>query len=355
MISVEMIHNYLVIMAGGIGSRFWPLSTEEHPKQFLDILGTGRTLLQATYDRFLPLVGASHVYVVTNKTYKDIVVEQLPQVPIDNVLCEPCRRNTAPAIAYASWRIKKVDPMANIVVTAADHYIDDENKIRACVADCLDFTGETDGIVTVGIRPNHPATGYGYIEADMSCASPTHKNIFRADSFKEKPDEATARGYVGKPNFFWNAGIFIWNVRTIINAFRVYQPGTAQLFESIFKILGTEREQEAIQDIFPRCENISVDYAIMEKADDVFISPLDVVWSDLGTWSSLRSATERDLHGNAIIGESVKTFDSYNCVISTSLCRQVVVQGLDGFIVVEKDGVLLICRLDEEQRIKLFH
>ena len=351
-----MIHNYLVIMAGGVGSRFWPMSSEEEPKQFLDILGSGRTLLQSTYDRFLPLAQPSHVYVVTSERYRDIVHEQLPELPGENILCEPCRRNTAPAIAYASWKIKKTDQNANIVVTAADHYVDNPEQMRRCVGECLDFTAESDGIVTIGIRPKHPATGYGYIEADMSCASPTNNNIFRADSFKEKPDPETAKKYVAQSNFFWNAGIFVWNVRTIVNAFRVYQPGTAQLFESIFHLLGTERETEALNDIFPRCEAISIDYAVMEKADDMFVSPVEVGWSDLGTWSSLKQVSKQDLHGNALLGEEIRTFDTQNSLVYTSgYLREVVVQGLDGFIVVEKDGVLLICKMEEEQRIGLFH
>lgn len=349
------IHNYLVIMAGGVGSRFWPMSTEEHPKQFLDILGQGRTLLQATHDRFKRLVTASHVYIVTSAKYRDIVREQLPSVPPENILTEPCRRNTAPAIAYASWRIKKRDANANVVVTAADHYVEDADKFCDAVGECLDFTAESDGIVTIGIRPTNPETGYGYIEADMTCASPTNNNIFRVDSFKEKPDEQTARQYMASPNYFWNAGVFVWRVHTIVNAFRVYQPGTAQLFESIFDALGTEKEAESIAEIFPNCENISIDYAVMEKADDLFVSPVNVKWSDLGTWSSMKQNTKQDIHGNALIGGDIQTFDTQNTIVYTSYCHKVVVQGLDGYIVVEKDGILLICKLSEEQRIKLFH
>lgn len=350
-----MNNNYVVIMAGGIGSRFWPMSSPEKPKQFLDILGIGRTLLQMTVDRFEGIVPIENVLVVTSKKYAAIVKEQLPDIPTQNILLEPCRRNTAPCIAYACWNIKARNPHANIVVTPSDSHVTKPDVFRRAITSCLSFTAETDAIVTLGIKPDHPETGYGYIQADLSYASPTNDNIFRVDSFKEKPDLEVAKQYVREPNYFWNAGIFVWNANTIVNAFRVYQPAIASVFEGLRGKYGTPEEAELIEQEFPKCENISVDYAIMEKADEIYVYPADFGWSDLGSWSSLKAHVKNDIYGNACIGPDVKVFDTNNCIIHTSGERQVVVQGLDGYIVVENDGMLLICKLSEEQRIKLFH
>ena len=257
------INNHLVIMAGGVGSRFWPMSTADKPKQFIDVLGTGKTLLQLTVDRFQGIVDTNNIWVVTNQKYADIVAEQLPDMPSDHILCEPCRRNTAPCIAYVSWRIKSKDPKANIVVTPSDHVVMDTAEFRRVVCDCLKFTADSDAIVTLGMKPTRPETGYGYIEANLSSNSLRNKEIFRVDSFREKPDLGTAKQYIAKSNYFWNAGIFIWNVSTIVNAFRIYQPAMAKLFESLLPVYGTSSEQEEIDRLFPECENISVDYAIM--------------------------------------------------------------------------------------------
>ena len=226
-----MVHtnNHLVIMAGGIGSRFWPMSTDERPKQFIDILGVGRTLLQLAYDRFEGLCPLENVWVVTNRKYETLVREQLPDIRPDHILLEPCRRNTAPCIAYVSWRIKAIDPKANIVVTPSDHIVADTAEFRRVVASCLKFTAETDAIVTLGMAPTRPETGYGYIQADLSSSSPRNKEIFRIDSFREKPDLATAQEYISQKNYFWNAGIFIWSVSTIVNAFRVYSPAISKV------------------------------------------------------------------------------------------------------------------------------
>lgn len=351
---MAQINNHLVIMAGGVGSRFWPMSTTERPKQFIDVLGVGRSLLQLTFDRFEGICKPEHVWVVTNRNYADIVYEQLPEVPRSNVLCEPCRRNTAPCIAYVSWRIKSTDPKANIVVTPSDHIVANVAEFRRVVTQCLKFTGESDAVVTLGMKPTRPETGYGYIQADLSSSSARNKEIYRVDSFREKPDLETALKYIQQKSYFWNAGIFIWNVSTIVNAFRVYQPTMSKIFENLLPVYGTEREQEEIDKWFPECENISVDYAIMEKADEIFVCPADFGWSDLGTWGSLLMQTKRDLYGNSVIGENVKLFDTYDCIIHTTEEKKVVVQGLDGYIVAEKNGTLLICKLSEEQRIKQF-
>ena len=351
---MAQINNHLVVMAGGVGSRFWPMSTTDRPKQFIDVLGTGRTLLQLTLDRFEGIVVPENVWIVTNARYADIVHEQLPDVPRQNILCEPCRRNTAPCIAYVSWRIKKKDPRANIVVTPSDHIVMNTNEFRRVMTQCMRFTSETDAILTLGMKPTRPETGYGYIQADLSYSSPRNKEIFRVDSFREKPDLATAQQYIKNKSYFWNAGIFIWNVNTIVNAFRIYQPAMSKIFEDMMDVYGTDREQAEIDRRFPDCESISVDYAIMEKAEEIFVCPADFGWSDLGTWGSLLMQTKHDMFGNSIIGPNVSVFDTTNCIIHTMNERRVVVQGLDGYIVAEEDGRLLICKLSEEQRIKQF-
>ena len=233
-------------MAGGVGSRFWPMSTAENPKQFIDVLGVGKTLLQLTVERFGNLVKPENIWVVTNQKYSDIVKEQLPDIPSSNILCEPCRRNTAPCIAYVSWRIKSKDPKANVVVTPSDHIVTNPAEFQRVIKECMVFTGETDAIVTLGMKPNRPETGYGYIQADLSTSSLRNKEIFRVDSFREKPNLETANEYIKKNNYFWNAGIFIWNINTIVNAFRVYQPSMAKLFESLLPVYGTDKEQEEI-------------------------------------------------------------------------------------------------------------
>ena len=347
-------NNHLVIMAGGVGSRFWPMSTEETPKQFIDVLGVGRSLLQLTRDRFESVVPHDNIWVVTNRKYVHMVQQQLPDMPTNHILCEPCRRNTAPCIAYVSWRIKAQDPKANIVVTPSDHIVTDPVEFRPVVSECLDFTADSDAIVTLGMKTSRPETGYGYIQADLSSSSLRNKEIFRVDSFKEKPDLETAKQYIKKNYYFWNAGIFIWNVSTIVNAFRVYQPVMSKLFESLLPIYGTEKEQEEIDRTFPECDNISVDYAIMEKAEEIFVCPADFGWSDLGTWGSLQMQTRKDIYGNACIGNNITLVESHNCMIHTTQEKKVVVQGLDGYIVAENNDTLLICKLSEEQRIKQF-
>lgn len=351
---MAQVNNHLVIMAGGVGSRFWPMSTTDRPKQFIDVLGTGRTLLQLTLDRFTGIVDPENVWIVTNMKYADIVHEQLPEVPRTNILCEPCRRNTAPCIAYVSWRIKKKDSKANIVVTPSDHIVMDTMEFKRVIAQCMKFTGETDAVLTLGMKPSRPETGYGYIQADLSYSSPRNKEIYRVDSFREKPDLETALRYIKNKSYFWNAGIFIWNVNTIVNAFRVYQPAMSKIFDDMMDVYGTEHEQEEIDRRFPECESISVDYAIMEKAEEIFVCPADFGWSDLGTWGSLLMQTKHDMYGNSIIGDNISVYDTSNCIIHAMNEKRVVVQGLDGYIVAEEDGRLLICQLAEEQRIKQF-
>lgn len=347
-------NNNLVIMAGGVGSRFWPMSTTEKPKQFIDVFGTGRTFIQMTYDRFKGMVAPENVWVVTSEKYADIVAEQLPDIPRGNILLEPCRRNTAPCIAYVSWRIKAKNPKANLVITPSDHLVTDVVEFQRVINSALDFTANTDAIVTLGMNPTRPETGYGYIQADLQEASLSNKEIFRVDAFKEKPGLETAKEYLKKKEYFWNSGIFVWNVHTIVNALRIYEPGIAEIFEGLMPVFGTDKEQAAINEEFPKCDNISIDYAVMEKADEIFVFPADFGWSDVGTWGSLHTIAPRDSNGNNVIGENVKLYETRNCVVHTTEEKRVVVQGLDGYIVAEKGDTLLICRLEEEQRIKEF-
>ena len=354
--SMEKVNpnNNLVIMAGGVGSRFWPMSTEDKPKQFIDVFGTGRTFIQMTYDRFKGMVAPENVWVVTSQKYADIVAEQLPDIPKGNILLEPCRRNTAPCIAYVSWRIKAKNPNANLVITPSDHLVTDVVEFQRVISSALSFTSETDSIVTLGMHPTRPETGYGYIQADLQAASCRNKEIYRVDSFKEKPDLATAKEYVSKKEYYWNSGIFVWNVHTIVNAIRVYEPGIASIFESLMPVYGTDKEQDAINENFPKCDNISIDYAVMEKADEIFVFPADFGWSDVGTWGSLHTLAPTDANANNVIGENVSLYESKNCVVHVTEEKKVVIQGLDGYIVAEKNNTLLICKLEEEQRIKEF-
>ena len=306
-------NNHLVIMAGGVGSRFWPMSTPDYPKQFIDVLGCGRTLIQLTAERFKGICPPENVWVVTSEKYAETVKEQLPEIADDHILREPCRRNTAPCIAYVSWKIKARNPKANMVVTPSDHIVMDVTEFQRVIDAAMKFTADSDAILTLGMKPTRPETGYGYIEAD-----------------------------------------FVWNVSTVVNALRVYQPAISKIFERLLPYYYTEQEQEMINQNFPLCENISVDYAIMEKADEIFVFPSDFGWSDLGTWGSLHGNLPKDAHNNTQIGQNIKLYETRNCVIHTTQEKKVVVQGLDGYIVAEKDDTLLICRLSEEQRIKEF-
>lgn len=348
-------NNHLVIMAGGVGSRFWPLSSEDLPKQFLDVLGCGKTLIQLTLERFQGVVPLENVWVVTSAAYRDIIQRQLPQVPAENILFEPCRRNTAPCICYVSWKIKKRNPRANVVVSPSDHVVLDADAFRQSISDALEFASETDAIVTLGIQPTRPETGYGYIKADLSYSSSRKKNIYRVDAFKEKPNLEVAEQYIKEKSYYWNSGIFIWSISTIINAFRVYEPQLSTLFEDLLPHYDTPAEQALIDEKFPTCKNISIDYAILEKAEEIFVSPAPFPWSDLGTWTSLLQNLPHDSYGNATVGPDVRLFESRGCIVHTEAMRKVVIQGLDGYVVAEHDGELLICKLSEEQRIKLFH
>lgn len=339
-------------MAGGVGSRFWPMSTPEKPKQFIDVLGTGRTLLQLTADRFTGICPPENMWVVTAEKYRDIVKEQLPEVSDDHILLEPCMRNTAPCIAYVSWKIKKRYPEANLVVSASDHIVTDVEEFVRVIRKGLEFTGSEDRILTLGMKPTRPETGYGYIKMEREALG--EGEIRKVEGFKEKPDRMTAEKYLREGGYTWNSGIFLWSVSTVEKAFRSYQPKMSALFDSLEDYFYTEKEREIIGQKFPDCEKISVDYAIMEHAQNIYVFPADFGWSDLGTWGSLYELSGKDKEGNVIIGERVKMVECRDCIVHLSGEHQIVLQGLEGYIVAEQNGVILICRKEEEQRIKEF-
>ncbi|MBR1766515.1 MAG: mannose-1-phosphate guanylyltransferase [Bacteroidales bacterium] len=341
------MENHIVIMAGGIGSRFWPLSTPEFPKQFIDILGCGRTLIQLTVDRFEGLCPKENFWVVTNRSYVDIVRQQLPTVPENHILAEPAARNTAPCIAWACWRIRQEVGDANVVVTPADAVVMNPVEFRRVIANTLAFTEKSDAIVTIGIRPSRPETGYGYVESGAPSAE--GGEIVAVKAFKEKPSRDVAERYLAAGNYLWNAGIFVWNVRTITEALRCYKPNIAADMDRM-------RSDADVQEVFPQCEKISIDYAVMEPAaadGKVYTHPADFGWSDLGNWASLHEKLDRDAAGNAAVGP-VRLYECRDCVVHVEEADKVVLQGLEGFIVSQKGGRLLVCRRSEEQRIKEF-
>ena len=351
------MENHIVIMAGGIGSRFWPMSTPELPKQFIDVLGCGRTLIQLTADRLAPLCLPEHIWVVTSADYVDIVREQLPDIPAENILPEPCARNTAPCIAYACWKIRLRHPDANVVVTPADALVLDPDAYRRVIRKALAFTECHAAIVTVGITPTRPETGYGYICAwkdSFRDSDGPEEELMTVAAFKEKPSLELAQAYLAAGNYLWNAGIFIWNVNTIVTAIRTYVPQIAGVMDRIAPSFYTKAEETVVRNLFPSCEKISIDYAVMEKAEDIYTIPGDFGWSDLGTWGSLHANLEKDSGSNAVVGEGVRLYDCQGTVVHVSDLKGAVIAGLDGFIVAEKAGRLLICPLSEEQRIRDF-
>ena len=345
------MQTHVVIMAGGIGSRFWPMSTPEYPKQFIDVMGVGKSLIQLTVERFKGICPKENFWVVTSEKYVDIVKEQLPQIPAQHILAEPEARNTAPCIAYACWKIRKEFPQANIVVTPSDALVIDTAEFARCIAVALEKTADSQAIVTLGMMPTRPETGYGYIAAQGEADA---KGICKVEAFKEKPDVETAKGYLAAGNYFWNAGIFVWNADTITNAIRRYAPQIAGVMDELEPALFTDKEAEELKRLFPTCEKISIDYAVMEKAKDIFVLPAEFGWSDLGSWGSLRTLLPQDEAGNAKVGGRVDMYNCRNCVVHAAEEKRVVLEGLDGYIVAEKNGQLLVCRLSEEQRIKEF-
>lgn len=342
-----MNSNHVVIMAGGIGSRFWPLSVPEYPKQFIDILGCGKTLIQLTVDRFAGICPMENFWVVTNAAYVDIVRCQLPEIPADHILAEPAARNTAPCIAWACWMIRKADANANVVVTPSDAIVMDVPEFRRVISGALEFTASRNAIVTIGIKPSRPETGYGYVECAQAVSEGSE--IHKVLAFKEKPCLEVAKDYLAKGNFLWNAGIFVWNVKTITGNIEKYEPSIAGIMDDMLA-------GGLVQELFPQCNKISIDYAVMEPASacgDVYTFPADFGWSDLGNWASLYDKLQHDDNGNGAVG-NVHMYECSDCVVHASTARKVVLQGLEGYIVSEKDGQILVCRRSEEQRIKEF-
>lgn len=339
-------------MAGGIGSRFWPMSTPEYPKQFVDVMGCGKTMIQMTVERFAPLCPMENFWVVTSAAYVDIVREQLPDIPVENILAEPCARNTAPCIAYACWKIRMKDENANIVVTPSDALVTDGEEFRRVIGTALEFTAQGKRIVTVGITPTRPETGYGYIQAQIPMESADE--VLAVSAFKEKPSLEVAKMYLAAGNYLWNAGIFVWNVSTILESMRRFVPDLAEKMDRMAEAFYTPSEAAVVGEIFPTCEKISIDYAVMEKADYIYTIPGDFGWSDVGTWGSLWTLLPHDENGNALIGENIHLYGCTGCIVHAPNASSVVLEGLEDSIVVERNGRILICRLSEEQRIKDF-
>jgi mannose-1-phosphate guanylyltransferase len=348
-----MENTYCVIMAGGIGSRFWPMSRTSHPKQFIDVLGVGRTLLQQTYDRFIKVCKPENIYVVTNKDYINLVRQQLPRLNENQILCEPLRKNTAPCAAYASYKIGSINPEATIVIAPSDHLIIKEDTFASAIKSCVRKAEEEDCLVTLGIKPTRPDTGYGYIQFIEANWSPD-KRIKKVKTFTEKPDADMAKFFLESGDFLWNSGIFIWTYKSIKSAFEKHMSEIDQLFKEGFKKFNTPEETAWLSTAYATCPNISIDYAIMEKANNVFVRSSIIGWSDLGTWGSLYTHLKKDKDGNALIGKKINIYDSKNCIVNVPKEKLVVLQGLEDFIVVESDNILLICKKEEEQEIKNF-
>ena len=341
-------HTYCVIMAGGIGSRFWPKSRQSKPKQFLDILGTGKSFIRMTYERFEKLAPAENFLVVTNARYKDLVLEQIPELGPEQVLCEPVGRNTAPCICYAAYGLQKRDPGAKMIVTPADHLILNEDDFRAIIAECLDFASEHDALMTVGIKPTRPDTGYGYIQVSDS------QPISKVKCFTEKPDIELARVFLQSGEFYWNSGIFVWKVRSIVEAFEKYLPEHHALFSGVMRAIGTDAERNVVEIAFSECRAISIDYGIMEKADNVYVRCGEFGWSDVGTWGSVYQHSRKDRYANAVPEEGCYLYDTRSSIVSLPKDKIAVISGLKEYIVVDTDDVLMVCPRSEEQNIKKF-
>ena len=346
--------NYCVIMAGGIGARFWPMSRTDHPKQFIDILGTGKTLITETFDRFQKICPKENIYIVTNENYRGLIKEQIHDISEEQIICEPTRRNTAPCIAYACYKISRINPNANIVVAPSDHIILKEGVFAETILTGLKATKESDWLVTLGIKPTRPDTGYGYIQFNEESIDAADERMKKVKTFTEKPNLETAVTFLKSGDFFWNSGIFIWSLKSILKAFEKYLPEINNIFKEGIETYNTPQEKDFISNAYTTCKSISIDYGIMEKADNVYMLSSEFGWSDLGTWGSLYDNRQKDSNGNAIIGKNVLMYNSKNCIVNMPKDKLVVLQGLDDYIVVEADNVLLICRKTDEQQIRNF-
>ncbi|KHJ37710.1 alginate biosynthesis protein AlgA [Pedobacter glucosidilyticus] len=345
-----MSKNFALIMAGGIGSRFWPVSRTTYPKQFLDILGTGKSLIQNTYDRFLKILPKENIFILTNESYFDLVKEHLPDLQDHQIICEPIMRNTAPCIAYGTAKIKLIDADANIVVAPSDHLILDTENFVEIINKALDAASKHDCLITLGIKPSRPDTGYGYIQySDKTLLD----NLHKVKTFTEKPSLEIAETFLASGDFLWNAGIFVWSAKAIAKSFNQFLPDIAEIFSEGEKHYNTPREKEYIQAGFQKCVNISIDYGVMEKAENVYVMPADFGWSDLGTWASVYDLSEKDYVGNAVINSGkVMMYDSSNCMVNVPSDKLVILEGLHDYIVVESNNTLLICPRSNEQHVK---
>jgi mannose-1-phosphate guanylyltransferase len=342
-------HHYVAIMAGGIGSRFWPKSRTSYPKQFLDILNTGKSLIRWTYERYAAFIPNENIFIVTSDEYVSIVHEQLPELPFENILAEPSRKNTAPCVAYISYKLLQKDPEAALIVAPSDHMILDNEAFRNITNKALDFVTQIKSLVTLGIKPTHPNTGYGYIQHETIAAG---DGIYKVKTFTEKPNLELAKTFLSSGDFLWNAGIFVWQVKNVMMAFEKYQPEMYELFDNEKANFNTPNETEAINRIYPLCTNVSIDFAIMEKADNVFVIPSSFGWSDLGTWNSAYDNLDKDYLGNAVASENVIVIDATKCMVSAPHEKLVLIQGLDDCIIVDTKDVLMICKKEKEQAIK---
>lgn len=342
-------NTYVIIMAGGVGSRFWPVSRTDYPKQFLDILGTGETLIQQTFKRFGELAPVENIYVVTSSDYVGLVEKQLPAIPRENILSEPERKNTAPCIAYASFRILQKDPYASVIVAPSDHLIMDQYLFESVCTTALQFVNSNHALVTIGIKPSYPNTGYGYIQFNKTVIA---TNVYKITSFREKPNARLAAQFVNSGEYLWNSGIFVWKAQTIVQALEKFLPDLHQQFNEKRTWLGTTFERLLIADIYARCEDISIDFGVMEKADNVYVIPASFRWSDLGTWNSAWENMGKDECHNAVAGTDVMVIDTTKCVIHAADDKLVVLQGLKDYIVVDTRDVLLVCQKEKEQEIK---
>lgn len=345
-----MTNHYVAIMAGGVGSRFWPASRTQRPKQFLDIMGVGKSLIQLTYERFLKLVPKEHIFIVTNKMYRELVKEHLPDLTDNQILCEPSRNNTAPCVAYTAFKLHSLDPDANFIVAPSDHVILKEEAFLQQLQKALEFTATHDALVTLGISPTRPDTGYGYINY-IKAQQPV-EGIFKVAAFKEKPNLETAQLYVEQGNYLWNAGIFVWKAASILNAFEQYATEIYNILGTNTAAYNTSEEQAFIDQMYPTTPDISVDYAIMENAQNIYTLPSDIGWSDLGTWASLHAESDKDDRENVVRSAKIILDDTSNCLVKVADHKLVVIKGLSDYIIVDEDDVLLIYPKANEQEIK---
>lgn len=342
-------HHYVAIMAGGIGTRFWPMSRTNFPKQFLDILNIGKTLIQVTFERFASFIPIDNIFMVTSEEYVNIVKKQLPQLPMQNILAEPSRKNTAPCIAYVSFKLQQMDPEALLIVAPADHLISDNIAFNKVCLEALSFVRKHNAFITLGIKPTSPNTGYGYLQYEQPSVS---DNVYKVKTFTEKPNLELARAFLASGEFLWNAGIFVWKVKNLLMAYEKYLPEVYELFASQKEKFNTPAEEAALQEIYPFSTNISIDFGIMEKADNVYVIPSSFGWSDLGTWNSAFENLKKDQNNNAVNGSNVMLVDTGNCIVHIPENKLVIVQGLNDYIVVDTGDVLLVCKKEKEQEIK---